>query len=391
MTFLQLAGRALSSRQASRQALPYPSSVQLSRPLRRHYSKQPNAFVDRITVVVKAGNGGPGCASFAKGPNKEVAPPDGGHGGNGGSVRIEASANCTSLRIAALKVRAQNGGPGFSAKRHGKNGSDLVIPVPPGTVIRERPHIRDDPFSEPCAPEPVEEILVAELNEDGQQAEVARGGTGGRGNVAFKSSRNRSPTKCDSGEAGETRRLELELKSIADIGLVGFPNAGKSTFLRAISKAKPKVASYPFTTLRPHIGVVQTKSSTDEFEDRSMTVADIPGLIEGAHDNRGLGHEFLRHIERTKFLAYVLDMSSPSGEMVDDLAILRNELELHEEGLSKRQSCIVANKMDSGPRSHENLNSLLRAVGDSTHIFPVSAKYRSGVDEVIRHFNASVA
>lgn len=364
--------------------------VSLPEPSVRFYTRSSTAFVDRINIVVKAGHGGPGCASFSKGPNQEIVPPDGGHGGNGGSVWIEATTKNTSLRMSSGNLRAENGRPGQAAHRNGRHGSDLIIPVPPGTVIRECA-VSDDPFIEPSFSEVEDPIQIAELNKDGERAEVARGGHGGRGNVSFKSSQNRSPDNAEPGESGETRRLELELKSIADVGLVGLPNAGKSTFLRAISDAKPKVASYPFTTLKPSIGVVQATTGDDVPEYRTISVADIPGLIEGAHENRGLGHEFLRHIERTKFLVYVLDLSAVEGDSLHDFEVLRNELEMHEEGLSGRQSCIVANKMDTGPSSHENLKSLVDTVGNAMSVFPISAKYKTGIEPVIQYLSACVS
>lgn len=355
----------------------------------RNYSRLTQAFVDRIVLVVKAGNGGPGCASFARGPHKDIAPPDGGHGGVGGSVWLEASTDCTSLRMASAAVKAESGGPGMSAKRRGKNGNDLIVPVPPGTVVRELPLLAGDDFFEQRS-DSGEPVLIAELNTPGERAQMALGGMGGRGNTAFKSSRNRSPQNFEPGQSGEHRRLELELKTIADVGLVGFPNAGKSTFLRAISHAKPKVASYPFTTLRPHIGVVQAITSDDALKDRTLTVADIPGLIEGAHENRGLGHEFLRHIERTKFLVYVLDLSVPVGRILKDFEILQRELEMHAEGLPSRPHCIAANKMDIGASSHENLDALLKSVGDKVPIFPLSAKYGTETNGIVEHLSSCV-
>lgn len=355
----------------------------------RGYSRSTHAFIDRITFEVKAGNGGPGHASFARGPYKEIAPPDGGHGGLGGSVWLEAKTDCTSLRMSSKTVKAESGSPGMSAKRRGKNGNDLIIPVPPGTVVRELPLLAEDDFFEQPS-EFDDAVLIAELNTPGERAQIALGGMGGRGNTAFKSSRHRSPQNFEPGQSGEHRRLELELKSIADVGLVGFPNAGKSTFLRAISQAKPKVASYPFTTLRPHIGVVQAITSDNALKDRTLTVADIPGLIEGAHENRGLGHEFLRHIERTKFLVYVLDLSAPIGHVLKDFEILQKELEMHEEGLSTRPCCIAANKMDIGVSSHENLGILLKAIGDKVPIFPLSAKHGTGTNGIVEHLSSFV-
>lgn len=301
--------------------------------------------------------------------------------------------------MSSHNLKAENGRPGMSAKRHGRNGSDLVVRVPPGTVVRELDAINgsngfegllememsDMKMEDHLSPRG---ILVCELNRNGQRAEVAQGGGGGRGNVAFKSSQNRSPTTADPGEQGQRRRLELELKTIADVGLVGLPNAGKSTFLRAVSSAKPKVASYPFTTLRPHIGVVNADGKLQDK--RIFTVADIPGLIEGAHDNRGLGHEFLRHIERTAFLVYVLDVSGEEGSAIKAFNVLQNELEMHEPGLSQRSRCIVANKMDSGGAVVENLNDLLDELGSQIDIFPVSARFETGVEDVIRHISESL-
>ncbi|KAI0564600.1 GTPase Obg [Gracilaria domingensis] len=299
-------------------------------------------------------------------------------------------------------LKAENGRPGMSAKRQGRQGNDLVVEVPRGTIVREL----HSPFEEldleamgkleysyedmlECESQEPSSILVCELNQDGQRAEVVKGGCGGRGNVAFKSSRNRSPVESDAGEKGQKKRLELELKTIADVGLVGFPNAGKSTFLRAVSSAKPKVASYPFTTLRPHIGVVNADSVNPQNQ-RTFTVADIPGLIEGAHENRGLGHEFLRHIERTAFLVYVLDLSVDAGVVVHTFDVLQKELEMHETGLSKRMGCIIANKMDAGDSAVTNLTHLLEHVGNRMAIFPASARFQTGIQDVIQYISAAL-
>lgn len=358
--------------------------------------------MDRTVLNLSAGNGGSGCVSFACGPHQETAPADGGHGGTGGSIWVEASTDCNSLRMASTRFQAAHGLPGRSDKRRGRQGGDLVIKVPPGTVIRELEAVEDDepfemkfemtiePHKDRRSSDFDEGVTIAELSREGQRAIIARGGVGGRGNSAFKSSRNRSPQKAEPGGSGERRRVELELKTIADVGLVGFPNAGKSTFLRAISRAKPKVASYPFTTLRPHIGVVPSITDDYHLKDCTLTVADIPGLIEGAHENRGLGHEFLRHIERTKFLVYVLDLSVSTGQVVKDWDVLRHELEMHEEGLSERMCCIAANKMDCGQLSHDNLRILLDSVGDSVPIFPLSSKHKTGTEAVVKYLSASV-
>lgn len=377
-------------------------------------------FADQVLLQVSGGRGGRGCSSFARGPNKEIAPPDGGHGGNGGSVWIEADKQCRSLRYSTTQVNGQEGGRGMSAKKRGRDGDDAIVKVPLGTVVHElsvssNKHdvsdlnvklsdinyvefgpgsVVNDPTMELMLKEPgtnltYKKTLVCELNEHGQRALVAQGGRGGRGNTSYKNSANRSPEDFEEGATGESRRLELELKTIADVGLVGFPNAGKSTLLRAISRAKPRVAAYPFTTLRPHIGMVQSSidkaSAPFPAEMRAISVADIPGLIEGAHEDRGLGHDFLRHIERTTFLVYVVDVALGGKRALASLQILRNELDLYLPGLSKRKSCIVANKMDAGDKASRGLATLIEAVGDAHPIYPVSAKYHIGVNDLKNH------
>lgn len=341
----------------------------------RSISDLSGTFVDRIQVKTAAGNGGPGCTSFARGPNLNIAPPDGGNGGDGGSIFLRATTTATSLRMSTTLLRAENGYAGMPGKRRGRRGEDLIVDVPRGTVIWEKQQTQreDDVWISDVVEK---RVLVCELNEEDQVVEIGRGGRGGRGNAAFKSSRNRSPVTHDPGATGDARVLELELKTIADVGLVGFPNAGKSTFLRAVSAARPRVASYPFTTIRPHIGVVSKG-------ERRMTVADIPGLIEGAHSDRGLGHEFLRHIERCVCLVYVVDVSE--RECVWKLRVLKKELEMHGGGLGERMACLVANKMDVGPESEENLGRLIEAVGDGMMVFPASSKGGVGVGDAVRH------
>ncbi len=311
-------------------------------------------FVDRATITVKAGDGGNGCCSFRREKFVPRGGPDGGDGGDGGSVYMEATPNEQTLAplVYQTAFRAKNGPNGRGADCHGRKAPDVVIPVPVGTIVT------DQDSGE----------LIADLDEPGKRVMLAAGGRGGRGNARFLSNFNRAPRQCEPGGEGEYRRLQLELKTIADIGLVGFPNAGKSTLLGAISAAKPRVAAYPFTTLAPMVGVV-------EYPDyRRITVADIPGLIEGAHDNVGLGHAFLKHIERTSVLAFVLNMGGVDGRSpIDDLFCLRRELDLYMPGLSRRPALIVANKMDLDDAA-ENLE-LLRAelVSETIRIIPVTA------------------
>jgi GTP-binding protein len=324
-------------------------------------------FVDHIRVQVFAGDGGNGCVSFRREAFVPKGGPDGGDGGRGGSVIFLADVHTDNLTAFFYEpiLRANHGQHGMGKKCYGKSAPDKVYRVPVGTLVYRLPQRDQGSGLEPSvrygtqstyvdlskAPEdqepeeekrdPSELELVVDLNEPGQQWTLCKGGKGGLGNVHFKSSRNQAPTQFTYGEPGETGEFYLELRTIADVGLVGYPNAGKSTVLTKISAAHPKVASYPFTTLTPHVGVVQLS------EDRRFTVADIPGLIEGAHQNVGLGHEFLRHITRCKLLAFVLDAAGSEGrDPLSDLQNLRREINLYDPALSERPWIIVANKCD---------------------------------------------
>ena len=311
-------------------------------------------FVDRVKISVKGGRGGNGCVSFHREKFVPRGGPDGGNGGNGGSVVLKADVNEQSLIDLSYNRHydAPNGPNGKGKNMYGKNADNVVVKVPIGTVVY------DEETGE----------FLGDLETAGMELVVAQGGKGGKGNAAFATSGNRAPRICEEGTEGEERLLLLELKTIADVGLVGYPNAGKSTLLRALSAAKPKVAPYPFTTLHPMVGVV-------EYEDFSrLTVADIPGLIDGAHRNVGLGHHFLRHIERTHLLVYVLDMAGIDGRTPwEDFRHLQSELELYMKGLSKRPALITANKMDL-EESAENL-ALLREelASEVIDIVPISA------------------
>ena len=279
------------------------------------------AFVDECTVFAHAGRGGNGSASLHSEPYKPRGGPDGGNGGDGGSIVIEVSRGVHDLSWLAdhPHQKAPGGEPGRKAKRDGANGKDVVIPVPDGTVVFD------------------EQGLLADLVGEGARAVVARGGRGGRGNVAFAGPRNRVPRTAESGEEGEDKRLRMELRTVADVGLVGLPNAGKSTLLSRLTAAKPKIADYPFTTLTPNLGVAGGEA--DRF-----VVADIPGLVEGASEGRGLGHRFLRHIVRCRALVLVVDLSAT--DPVDDLATLREELAAYDVELTARPSIVVGTKAD---------------------------------------------
>jgi len=278
------------------------------------------AFLDETPLFVASGKGGDGAASFHSEPYKPRGGPDGGDGGNGGSVILQVARGVRDLsELAAHPHRkAEPGKPGRRANRSGGNGKDLVVPVPDGTVVRD------------------ERGFVADLVGEGARVVVARGGKGGRGNVALSGPHNRVPRTAESGQVGEEHRLELEVRTIADVGLVGLPNAGKSTLLAALTAATPKVAAYPFTTLGPNIGVAEG--------DNRFVLADVPGLIEGAHEGKGLGLRFLRHVSRCSVIAYVVDLSSEAPAI--DLATVRAELEAFDPALMERAEVIVATHVD---------------------------------------------
>ena len=349
-------------------------------------------FVDRVRVHAKAGDGGDGSASFRREKFIPKGGPDGGDGGDGGDVILRADVHTDQLANLFYEpiLKAKPGGRGSFRQRHGKSAPDLIVPVPVGTLIYRFPvPVTNDPLAEPTAEEehehqdrakkglldPNQEDLLADLDKPGAEFIICHGGNGGRGNIHFKSSRNRAPRRFTEGTPGEEGWFLLEMRSIAFAGLVGYPNAGKSTLLRAISKAHPKVGSYAFTTRHPQVGVV-------DLEDyRKTTVADIPGLIEGAHENRGLGHQFLRHVMRCGYLLIVLDMAGSEGRKPgDDLKALRKELELYNPELAARPWCIVANKMDM-PESEANLKEF-RKKNKGVTIIPVCAELGEGIPEL---------
>ena len=348
-------------------------------------------FVDRVRIHAKAGDGGDGSASFRREKFIPKGGPDGGDGGDGGDVILRADTHTDQLANLFFEpiLKAKPGGRGSFRQRHGKSAPDLVVPVPIGTLVYRFPEPEPlDPFVEPTEEEPSEqprkkgklpdpkaEDLVADLDELGKEFIICHGGKGGLGNIHFKSSRNRAPRRFTEGTPGEEGWFLLEMRSIAFAGLVGYPNAGKSTLLRAISRAHPKVGSYAFTTRHPQVGVV-------DLEDyKKTTVADIPGLIEGAHENRGLGHQFLRHVMRCSYLLMVLDMGGTEArDPLDDLAALRKELELYNPELAARPWCIVANKMDM-PEAAANLRRCKRKHRGIT-VLPVCAELGEGIPEL---------
>jgi GTP-binding protein len=343
-------------------------------------------FVDRIKVFAKAGDGGRGCVSFRREKFVPRGGPDGGDGGRGGDVILRADEhtdNLASLFYEPL-IKAKKGAHGQGKQMHGRGAPAKIVTVPVGTVVHRMDSLGDSSaFTDsdglaaatPAADSEVTLEPIADLVLPNDEFILCRGGRGGKGNVHFKSSRNRAPRQYSEGEEGEEGNFILELRTIADAGLVGYPNAGKSTLLRRISAAHPKVAPYPFTTLHPMIGVV-------EFDDyRRATVADIPGLIEGAHQDLGLGHAFLRHITRCRLLLFVLDMAGSEGRNpIDDLQHLRREIDLYDPRLSLRPWWVVANKMDL-PGAAENLTALRRRY-PAREVVPVSAKEKEGIEDL---------
>src|SRR5438552_4032727 len=324
-------------------------------------------FVDRIKVFGQAGSGGRGSVSFRREKFVPKGGPDGGDGGRGGDVILRADRHVDNLSNLFYEpiIKAKSGGHGMGKKMHGKSAPAKIVKVPVGTIVWPA-----DEKGRPTSAAP-----IVDLTQDGEEFVLCRGGAGGKGNVHFKSSRNRAPRQHTEGEEGEAGHFSLELRTIADAGLVGYPNAGKSTLLRQISAARPRVAAYPFTTLHPIIGVVEFSGY------RRATIADIPGLIEGAHRGLGLGHEFLRHITRCRIFLFVIDVAGSEGRNpVEDLQQLRKELDLYDPLLSQRPWFVIANKMDL-PGAEENLSGV-RKKFPKIDIVPISAAKGEGIEEL---------
>jgi GTP-binding protein len=330
-------------------------------------------FVDEVDIELRAGDGGNGCVAFRREKFVPRGGPSGGDGGGGGSIYLVASPHQNTLVTYRFhpEFKAERGQHGQGSNRTGRDGADLVLEVPPGTMAYDA--TGDVP------------LLLADLATVGDRVLIARGGRGGRGNAAFATSTNRAPRRHDPGEAGESRRIRLRLKLVADVGLVGFPNAGKSTLIARVSAARPKIADYPFTTLTPNLGVVRLS------DDRSFIVADVPGLIEGAHLGTGLGDRFLAHLERTKVLVHLIDVSAASGrDPIEDFEVIRRELDAftgtgadEDVRLSAKPQVAAANKIDAlTDRSRlERLGAHLEAEG--IPLYPVSAVTGEGVPALL--------
>ena len=319
-------------------------------------------FIDRVKIYVQAGTGGNGTVAFRREAHVPKGGPSGGDGGRGGSVIFVATNSLSTLLDLRYyrEYKAQNGEKGHAKKMHGADADDLVIRVPVGTCVYD-----DDTGN-----------IIADLTKDGQRAVIAKGGRGGRGNARFASSRNPAPKICENGEPGEKFNLRVELKLLADVGLVGFPSVGKSTLLSVVSKARPQIADYHFTTIVPNLGVVRVKDG------RSFVMADLPGLIEGASQGKGLGHQFLRHIERCRVIVHIIDMSGSEGrDPYEDYVTINKELGEYEYRLLERPQIIVANKMD-GDEAEENLKKFKEKLGDQK-VFPIIAPIHEGIDAVL--------
>lgn len=321
-------------------------------------------FIDKARIYVEAGNGGDGMSSFRREKFVEKGGPNGGNGGRGGSVILRAVNNLNTLVDFRYKRKfiAKPGDKGGLSNMTGRRGEDVIIHVPQGTAVR------DDETN----------ILIADLTEEGQEFVAARGGRGGKGNACYATSTNRTPTFAEKGEPGTKGWLRLELKLLADVGLVGYPSVGKSSIISRVSAAKPEIAAYHFTTLTPVLGVVRLS------EEQSFVLADIPGLIEGASQGVGLGHDFLRHIERTKVLLHVVDVSGCEGrDPIEDFATINRELEAYSAKLAKRKQLVVANKMDL-PDSEENFQKLAAHVtAKGYEIYKASAATGEGLQELM--------
>ena len=320
-------------------------------------------FVDHVKIYVKGGDGGDGMVAFRREKYVPNGGPAGGDGGHGGNVVFEVEEGLRTLMDFRYKrnFKAERGEHGMSKGMHGRRAADLIVKVPPGTVVMNAETNE----------------VIADLVEHGQQAIVAKAGRGGRGNSRFATPANPAPELAEKGEPGQELEVILELKVLADVGLVGFPSVGKSTLLSVVSAAKPKIGAYHFTTIVPNLGMVETD------DNRSFAMADLPGLIEGAHQGVGLGMQFLRHIERTRVIVHVIDMSGMEGrEPYDDYVTINNELEQYNLRLTERPQLVVANKMDM-PGAEENLEEFKKKVGEDVKVFPVSAVSRQGLKPLL--------
>jgi GTP-binding protein len=325
-----------------------------------------NVFIDKARIFVKAGNGGNGAVGFRKEKYVPAGGPDGGDGGQGASIIFEVDLGLRTLMDFKYqrKYSAEPGGDGSKSRRAGKNGDDLILKVPAGTIIRDE----------------ATGLILADLKKEGDRASIVRGGRGGKGNQHFANAVRQAPSFAKSGTEGQERWVTLELKMIADVGLLGFPNVGKSTFLSVVTKAKPKIANYHFTTLTPNLGVVETKFG------ESFVLADIPGLIEGAAEGVGLGHDFLRHVERTKVLIHIVDITGLEGRnALEDFDKINDELKMYNEKLATRPQVVVANKIDilEDESIFEEFKNELE--GRGYKVFKMSAATRQGVDDVIAY------
>ena len=317
-------------------------------------------FVDEVVLKVKAGDGGNGCTSFRREKYVPMGGPNGGNGGKGSSIIFKVDIGLhTLLDLKYQKeIKGKKGENGKGSNKFGSNAEDIYIKVPLGTVIKDTDT----------------GLIIADLTKENDEVVVAKGGRGGRGNTAFKTHSNTAPNFSENGEPGEEKTLKIELKMLADVGLVGLPSVGKSTLLSKISAAKPKIGAYHFTTLSPNLGMVRTK------DNRSYVVADLPGLIEGASEGTGLGDKFLRHIERTRIIVHIVDMSGIEGDPYDNYLVIRNELNSYSEKLTKKEEIIVANKMDM-PDSEENLKSFKKKI--KKDVYEISAINNTGIDELL--------
>ena len=318
-------------------------------------------FIDEAIIKVIAGSGGDGCLAFRREKYVQMGGPFGGNGGHGSSIKFKVDTGLhTLIDLRYMKmIKGEKGENGSGKNQNGKSAPDIIIKVPQGTVVTD-----------------VDTgLIVADMKNVNDEVVVAEGGRGGRGNTAFKTQSNPCPNFAENGEPGEERVLKIELKLLADVGLVGLPSVGKSTFLSKVSKAKPKIADYHFTTLTPNLGVVKT------IDNRSFVIADLPGLIEGASEGAGLGDKFLRHIERTKVIAHIIDMGSVEGrDPYNDFEVINQELKNFSEKLVKKPMIVIANKMDM-PNAKENLDKFKKKV--NCEVFPISAINMNGIDKVL--------